>query len=200
MRVRTQAKRDAILEVASEVFCELGFERSSMAEIASRMGGSKATLYGYFESKDDLFVAVAQQMAEQQLAPAFEALDGSDDDLAATLCHFGEQLLQFACSSAALRVFRMVLAEAGSSNVGQLFYETGPNRGLQKIADYLNSQVQAGRLRPCDGRVAADHLNALLNAELLWPMLYGARLKATKPQLRAAVQRAVEVFLRAYAP
>lgn len=47
MRVRTEAKRDAIVEAASEVFLESGFEGASMAQIATLVGGSKATLYGY---------------------------------------------------------------------------------------------------------------------------------------------------------
>ena len=60
MRVRTESKREAILEAASHVFLESGFEGASMAEIAARVGGSKATLYGYFGSKEDLFVEVTQ--------------------------------------------------------------------------------------------------------------------------------------------
>ena len=44
MKVRTEARREAILEVASQVFLELGFKRASMTEIVRRIGGSK---HGY---------------------------------------------------------------------------------------------------------------------------------------------------------
>ena len=50
MRVKTEEKRQAILEEAAKAFQELGFERTSMSEICARVGGSKATLYNYFAS------------------------------------------------------------------------------------------------------------------------------------------------------
>ncbi len=199
MRVRTESKREAILAAAAETFCELGFERASMAEIASRVGGSKATLYGYFASKDELFVAVAQQAAEGHLAPAFEALETAGDP-SATLRRFGEQLMQFVCSPDALQATRMVLAEAGNSSVGRLFYETGPGKGLEAVAAYLGREMDQRTLRQADPVVAAQHLQALLNAELLGPLLYGVRTEITEPQIKQAVDRAVAVFLCAYRP
>ena len=65
MRVRTEAKRDAIVGVAAAVFGEMGFERASMDEIAARTGASKATVYGYFGSKQELFLAVIRDAAER---------------------------------------------------------------------------------------------------------------------------------------
>ena len=62
MKVRTEARREAILEIASQVFLEFGFERASMAEIVRRIGGSKSTIYGYYPSKEALFQAVTQAM------------------------------------------------------------------------------------------------------------------------------------------
>ena len=58
MRVRTDEKRREIVDVASELFEEHGFERTSMSMISERLGGSKATLYGYFKSKEQLLAAV----------------------------------------------------------------------------------------------------------------------------------------------
>ena len=58
MRVRTEEKRQEIIRIAAELFEQLGYERTSMSAIAARVGGSKATLYGYFASKEDLLRAV----------------------------------------------------------------------------------------------------------------------------------------------
>jgi AcrR family transcriptional regulator len=57
-RVRTEEKRAEIVRIASEAFDELGYDRCSMAAISDRLGGSKATLYGYFSSKEELLRAV----------------------------------------------------------------------------------------------------------------------------------------------
>ncbi|CAG1012445.1 partial putative HTH-type transcriptional regulator YvdT, partial [Anaerolineales bacterium] len=58
MAKKSDTKRQHILAVAAEAFQEYGFERTSMSEICARVGGSKATLYNYFSSKDELFFEV----------------------------------------------------------------------------------------------------------------------------------------------
>jgi AcrR family transcriptional regulator len=47
-----------LLEAATAVFLEQGYRRTQMADVASRMGVAKGTLYLYVESKDALFDAV----------------------------------------------------------------------------------------------------------------------------------------------
>src|SRR3954468_7941192 len=98
MRVKTEAKRESIVEIASQVFQELGYERASMDEIAARMGGSKVTLYGYFPSKQHLFLAVVHHMAALQLNPAFDELASGGDDLQRVLRRFGEKFVAFVCT------------------------------------------------------------------------------------------------------
>jgi AcrR family transcriptional regulator len=51
MRVKSDTRREAILEIAKDLFREVGYERASMAMISARVGGSKATLYSYFKSR-----------------------------------------------------------------------------------------------------------------------------------------------------
>ncbi|MET0427351.1 MAG: helix-turn-helix domain-containing protein, partial [Microvirga sp.] len=52
--------REHILWTAKDVFLELGFERTSMDEVAGRAATSKRTLYAHFESKEKLFLAVIE--------------------------------------------------------------------------------------------------------------------------------------------
>jgi AcrR family transcriptional regulator len=49
-----------ILLIAKDVFLEMGFERASMDEVASRAETSKRSLYAHFESKEKLFLAVIE--------------------------------------------------------------------------------------------------------------------------------------------
>src|ERR1700744_640952 len=60
-RLDKDARREAILDVAQEVFLEEGFAAASMSTIAAKLGGSKGTLYNYFKSKDDLFNAYGER-------------------------------------------------------------------------------------------------------------------------------------------
>jgi transcriptional regulator, TetR family len=75
MRVKSEARRQAIVDVAKEAFSQQGFENTSMSEIASRVGGSKATLYNYFSSKAEIFAAVMESSATEQIAGAFKLLE-----------------------------------------------------------------------------------------------------------------------------
>jgi|GEM_PF-1105855 AcrR family transcriptional regulator len=50
--------RERILEAALDLFLDQGFDKTSLREIAERVGVTKAALYYHFESKDDLLFAL----------------------------------------------------------------------------------------------------------------------------------------------
>src|ERR1700756_1305734 len=72
---RRDQRREAILKIAQQVFLEEGYAAASMSTIAARVGGSKGTLYNYFRSKAELFVAVIQNLCEIQQNHMFDIPD-----------------------------------------------------------------------------------------------------------------------------
>jgi hypothetical protein len=61
--------------------------------------------------------------------------------------------------------------------------------------------MASGTLRADDSDLAADHLGALLEAEILEPLLLHVRQGSPEAgEIALAVKRAVAAFLRAYAP
>ncbi|MEU4387413.1 TetR/AcrR family transcriptional regulator [Promicromonospora sp. NPDC023805] len=58
---RRDARRAQIVEAAMRVFATKGYQHTSMAEIIAEAGLSTGAVYGYFESKRDLFSAVARR-------------------------------------------------------------------------------------------------------------------------------------------
>lgn len=80
LRERNAAQtREAISEVALDLFVAQGFEATKMEEIAVRAGVGASTLYRYFPSKDQLLIeplALRGQMAAAlRERPADESLD-----------------------------------------------------------------------------------------------------------------------------
>lgn len=68
-----RAQREAqILAVAEQVFAELGYQGTTMDEIAERVGVTKPLIYDYFGSKDGLLVACVDK-ARTELADVTEA-------------------------------------------------------------------------------------------------------------------------------
>jgi AcrR family transcriptional regulator len=77
-KIRRTRKRE-ILDAARQVFAERGFHRTRMSDIARAAGVSQGTLYHYFESKDELFLALCFTWADLMEAGIRElvAKDGS---------------------------------------------------------------------------------------------------------------------------
>jgi TetR/AcrR family fatty acid metabolism transcriptional regulator len=55
MREDREKRKERILEAAFQTFLEYGYAHTKMADIASRAGYGKSTLYEYFDSKDKIF-------------------------------------------------------------------------------------------------------------------------------------------------
>lgn len=58
-------KRSLIIDAALALFRQYGYRRTSMEDIAKDANVAKGTLYIYFKSKDELFEALARQLAER---------------------------------------------------------------------------------------------------------------------------------------
>lgn len=203
MKVRTEARRNVILEAAVALFKELGYERSSMNELAKRLGGSKATLYGYFASKEELFRAVVQTVAVSHLAEAAAELQEVSETatLEAQLMRFGERMLFVLTNDAdALAVYRMVLAEAGRSDVGQQFQESGPTEYIRTLAGFMEAAMARGELRRMDPHVTALQFTALVTAETQRRLFQANPEPVSVEEIRALVGRAVEMFLAGATP
>lgn len=56
--------RERILDVALDLFIEKGFDRTSLREIAEKLGVTKAALYYHFASKDDILMALHMRLHE----------------------------------------------------------------------------------------------------------------------------------------
>ncbi len=144
MRVKTESRRQSIIETALEVFEEVGYERASMAEISARVGGSKATLYNYFKSKGELFSAAMLEAIEEQGMQLLALLDREDADVAVVLRGFGVAFIRFITSSKVLSIIRMAMAEGANSSLGPLLYARGPQRVWMELARRLAELMDAG--------------------------------------------------------
>jgi AcrR family transcriptional regulator len=198
MRTKSNVRRQAILDVAAQTFRELGYERTSMEEIRNRVGGSKATLYSYFASKEELFFAVIAANFETDVEAIYTCLDPAAESVAEVLRAFGDRLLRALYAPCAIAVRRLTIAEAGRSNLGCLCFERGPKRSHARLAAFLRAAMAQGRLPEADARVAAWHLYGLLEAELLQRCLLCAQETVTEDEIGPCVQRAVMVFMAAY--
>lgn len=77
--VNKAQKKQAFLNAAEKLFSEKGFENTSIEEVVKQAGLTKRTLYQYFQSKEDLFYAVALKGARLLADAAFEAMERGEN-------------------------------------------------------------------------------------------------------------------------
>ena len=63
-----EAKRNAVLQAAAQLFNERGFHATSLDDIAARLNVSKPTLYYYVKNKDEILLGCVRQGLEMMLA------------------------------------------------------------------------------------------------------------------------------------
>ncbi len=74
MRTRDQAKYDSIIEASIKLTNELGFDGISVSKIAKKAKVSPATIYIYFENKEDLFTKLYIDLRKKMSQGALEGL------------------------------------------------------------------------------------------------------------------------------
>ncbi len=192
------ARRDAILKIALEAFLTDGYAATSMSTIAAKVGGSKATLYNYFCSKEELFAAVIAEKCHDVHQLLFET-KLEHGDFRVSLTRFAERFLELVLSDEKIAVFRLITAEtARFPELGRTFYQSGPLQGKKMLAQYFDRAVAEGSLKPGDTSVMASHFFALCKGEVHHRKLWNVNSNPSDEEIRATAGEAVAMFLAAY--
>ncbi|MCP4318059.1 MAG: TetR/AcrR family transcriptional regulator [Hyphomicrobiales bacterium] len=88
-----EEKREAILQSAAKLFADVGYDRSSMSQLAEACGVSKALLYHYYSGKDALLYDVIGAHLKD-LCQTIEAADRPDAAAEERLHHLIAALLE----------------------------------------------------------------------------------------------------------
>jgi AcrR family transcriptional regulator len=74
--------RDALVKAAREIFEQDGFLEARIADIASAAGVATGSFYTYFNSKEDAFTAVIDELSDEMLHPRLREPADRDDPVA----------------------------------------------------------------------------------------------------------------------
>ena len=75
------SKKDLIIEAAYEVFKRFGYEKTAMNDIARAAKMGKGSVYYYFESKEDIFIAALEQEVQNGLNKIVSSLNRINDPI-----------------------------------------------------------------------------------------------------------------------
>ena len=192
MRARTEEKRQEIMRIASELFDELGYERTSMSAIAAKVGGSKATLYGYFASKEDLLRAILDHDVSEEADRLLHEFLAAKD-LRSGLIRLGiSYLSRHHARAASIRT-------VANQPMAQEFYESVLRPAWQRLADRFATMMKEGRLKFADPWTTAMHWKGLTEWDMLERHLLSANATADPNEIVKAATAAADAFLKVYA-
>ncbi|MGI9451939.1 MAG: TetR/AcrR family transcriptional regulator, partial [Geminicoccaceae bacterium] len=140
-------KRIAIVEAATRLFLDSGYNVVSMDAIADAACVSKRTVYSHFNNKETLFGAVMQMMCRRfnRLDPEGGPLNGPPEEVLVTL---GTGFLTLITSPEAVALYRVVTAEAPRHpKLAEVFAQNGPDPFCALLSCYFEDQTALGTLR-----------------------------------------------------
>ncbi len=197
--VKRDDRRAAILAVARDVFFEHGYAVASMSTIAARLGGSKGTLYNYFENKKALFTAYVEDTCQRFGQEIFG--DWPDDGpLRPALKALSRRYIDYFVGDNTVHIFRLVIAECQRSpELAHIFNEAGPAYGRGRLAEKLAQAHARGLIDAPDPVLAARHFLALCKGGVYFDRLLNIVPIPSDAAIEAEAEAVTAAFLQAYA-
>ena len=187
-------KREAILQGAKAVFLENGFGGASMDQVAAAAGVSKMTVYRHFGSKEDLFAGVITELCQFIVADDLDRIFALEP--AQALRGFARKMTDIVFSSDTAELHRIVIAESRRfPQLGQLFYQTGPQTCIDALEAYFLRHKSDERLKVCDPRRTAEEFLELLRGYSHLRMLLGIDKGPTPATVDARIDSALKLVL-----
>jgi len=207
-RAKAASRSDRFIQTAVELLSETGRTDFTVQELVERSKTSLRSFYQHFGSKDELLLALFEEVIRVQAADWRGELAGLDavDALQRLVSRLYEQSTDTTMGgmSRALTAYHLQLAEARPSDYARVL---GPLKAL--IVDLVETGVRNGQFRSDLGvetlaiilmqtMVAATHMHALgahlsaepLDADRLWAFCLGGLATATTPTVEKPAAKA----------
>src|SRR6185436_16491383 len=157
---RKNRKRAEIIAIAKNLFFREGYAGASMAQVAATVGGSKATLYSHFKSKEELLLAVIESVIQTSMEEVRSAPDPTD--FRAFLQWMGHSALHQLMAPESISMRRLAAAEAFRlPEVGRVIHDS-IMAGHKEVSVLFAAAMSLGKLRRADPMTAVEHFMEML--------------------------------------
>ncbi|GAA1033063.1 MULTISPECIES: TetR/AcrR family transcriptional regulator [Amycolatopsis] len=189
-------KRALIVKAATELFLELGYDRTSLARIAECSGVSRATLFKQFPSKAALFDAIVTESwstaDEEDPPPAGDIADG--------LAVIGRRYAELLGQAQMTDLFRIVIAELPRfPELAHAQFARGKMPYFESVRSYLLAEHEAGTVRVEDVELAATQFLGMISNYVFWPTLLVPGWEVSAERVSQVVDEAVRTLVARYA-
>lgn len=190
-------RRSLYIETALGLFIGNGYNGVSMDSIVEATGGSKATLYRHFDSKEDLFGAIIDDLMAK-LAPPEMPAGLVDLPLEEGLHVLGTATATAALSERAIVLLRLASGEFGRfPQLARQLFERAPALSYARFRGYLKAKRDQGDLDIDDLQIGAEQFLAGIVGHQQLRMQLGVGTPS-RDDIERRVDSAVTMFVRAY--
>lgn len=137
--------REKIIQAAIESFAQTGFDKTKMEDIAKRLGLSKGTIYLYFNSKEDLFLAICEHYVKVMRDQQHSAIFSKKEDLVLDSEHFYENFRRLEQGKDRV-MLEMVVESTRNSRLKKGMYEHRL-KVYDAVVEHLNRQIEKGFIK-----------------------------------------------------
>ena len=179
--------RERVLRAATSSFLARGYG-SSVDDIARRAGVAKQTVYQHFANKDELFKAVAGDLAKRVLVK----LEGGD--IRQSLIRFALEYRKRALGAQGIATFRTLVPEVPRFRaLARDMYANTAGEMVRRLAEFLRQKLNVP-----DPEFAAEMFLSMLTGHDRLKRLFAVAPGAESEAARTA--RIVDCFLKAHQP
>lgn len=192
---RGEIRREAMLAAARDVFLEHGFSGASIEDVVGRTGGSKASLYSYFGSKEGLFGEMVSAGCKEFLRNVAipTTVEGS---LPKTLKAFGLRFFKLYTEPGRVKLMRTVIGEATRfPQFAEQLYREGPQQVRIGLSAFFKQCHADGLLDAPNADLAAIQFITLVKGHCQFRSLFGLSPLALDISPTAFIDEAVRIFL-----
>lgn len=199
-RPKDPSKGAAILEAARRLFVELGYEGTSMDQVAAEAGVSKLTVYSHFGDKERLFAEAVRAHCEQGMPTHLFDADPSMP-LRERLTVIGRAFFAMVMTPQAIAGHRVLCTpQVANSQLANLFWEAGPQRVQDAFTALLERRIATGELEIDEPDRASAQFFTLLKGDPHAQAVFGYCCSGRDEHAPDAhIDAVVDLFLRAYA-
>ena len=143
-----QAKLDAILAAALDVFAEKGFSDARLDDVAARAGVAKGTIYLYVTSKEALFEALVHTGIAVPIETIEEKVLSLDLPAEATLRMLFTFLREEVLGTRRREIVRLILSEGGRfPEIAAVYHREVLSRGMRLLRRIAERAIERGEFR-----------------------------------------------------
>ena len=142
---------ELIVKTALELFLKNGYEKTSLSDIVAISGGSLASIYTFFESKEGLFQAIIEQEIDALIKEVDERIDLKiSHSLEEFLTKFATIIFSIICTKKNISLGRIMMSESpkNGGKLGRVFLDQILNKIDLVLINFFEKDEIKAKLNP----------------------------------------------------